>query len=431
VETILSGPAASVVGAHHLSGENDVFVVDMGGTTTDIALLKGGRPVLNVEGATVGGWRTMVEAVAAHTVGLGGDSEVWFDAGPALAIGPQRVVPISLLAHEHPGIIERLHAQAAREPAHDNDGRFALRLRNLDGGRANLTATETRLWEAMTDGPVALEKLFAGDHPERSLKRLVRRGLVVTAGFTPSDACHVLGHHKSWSVEAAGLAATLWARRAAAYGIAPDGDIEAFAAQVMEGVVARSAEAIIATALAEGDHVKTIAGDGLGRHFLAHALAPKHDDDGGFLDIALTLRRPLVAIGAPAATYFPAVAERLNTRLVVPTHAEVSNAVGAVAGGVTQTVKTLITAPDEMRYRMHAPSGIQEFANLEQAAEAAEQEARTLAEAHARDAGAVEVRVEVERNDTIAKGKDGSQVFIESEIIATALGRPRLGEADA
>jgi N-methylhydantoinase A/oxoprolinase/acetone carboxylase beta subunit len=254
---------------------------------------------------------------------------------------------------------------------------------------------------------------------------------VVTAGFTPSDACHVLGHHKSWSVEAAGLAATLWARRAAAYGIAPDGDIEAFAAQVMEGVVARSAEAIIATALAEGDHVKTIAGDDRGRHFLAQALAPKHDDDGGFLDIALTLRRPLVAIGAPAATYYPAVAERLNTRLVVPTHAEVSNAVGAVAGGVTQTVKTLITTPDEMHYRMHAPSGVQEFANLEQAAEAAEQEARTLAEAHARDAGAVEVRVEVERNDTIAKGKDGSQVFIESEIIATALGRPRLGEADA
>ena len=40
VETILSGPAASVVGAHHLAGEDDVFVVDMGGPTTDIALLR-------------------------------------------------------------------------------------------------------------------------------------------------------------------------------------------------------------------------------------------------------------------------------------------------------------------------------------------------------------------------------------------------------
>ena len=430
VETILSGPAASVVGAHHLAGEDDVFVVDMGGTTTDIALLKGGRPVLNVEGATVGGWRTMVEAVAAHTVGLGGDSEVWFDNGPALAIGPQRVVPLSLLAFEHPGIVDRLHGQAARQPGHPHDGCFALRLRNLDGGRANLSATETRLWEAMSDGPVALEKLFAGDHPERSLKRLVKLGLAVTAGFTPSDAAHVRGHHDSWSVEAARLGATLWARRAADYGIAPDDDIEGFAARVMEGVVTRSGEAIVETALVEGGGVSAGAGDGLGRHFVTQALAPKGDDGDGFLHIALTLRRPLVAIGAPAATYYPAVAERLNTRLVVPAHAEVSNAVGAVAGGVAQTVKTLITAPDEARYRLHAPSGIQEFATLEQAAEAAEREARALAEAHARDAGAVEVRVEVERNDTVAEGKDGSKVFIESEIVATALGRPRLGAAE-
>ncbi|MFP6745149.1 MAG: hydantoinase/oxoprolinase family protein, partial [Alphaproteobacteria bacterium] len=82
------------------------------------------------------------------------------------------------------------------------------------------------------------------------------------------------------------------------------------------------------------------------------------------------------------------------------------------------------------RYRLHAPSGIQEFANLEQAAEVAEREARALAEAHARDAGAVEVRVEVARNDTVTKGKDGSKVFIETEIVATALGRPRLGAAE-
>jgi len=429
VETILSGPAASVVGARHLAGEDDVFVVDMGGTTTDIALLKGGGPVLNVEGATVGGWRTMVEAVAAYTVGLGGDSEVWFDNGPALAIGPQRVVPISLLAHEHPGIVDRLHAQAARQPGHAHDGCFALRLRNLDDGRAILSSTEMRLWEAMGDGPIALEKLFASDHPERSLKRLVKLGLVITAGFTPSDAAHVLGHHDAWSVEAARLGATLWARRAADYGIAPDGNIEGFAARVMEDVVTRSGEAIVETALAEGDGAPAAAKDGLGRHFVAQALAPKQDDDG-FLDFALTLRRPLVAIGAPAATYYPAVAERLNTRLVVPTHAEISNAVGAVAGGVTQTVKTLITAPDDMRYRLHAPSGIQEFANLEQSAEVAEREARALAEAHARDAGAVEVRVEVARNDSVAKGKDGSKVFIESEIVATALGRPRLGAAE-
>ena len=102
---------------------------------------------------------------------------------------------------------------------------------------------------------------------------------------------------------------------------------------------------------------------------------------------------------------------------------------GAVAGGVAQTVKALITSPKEGRFRVHVTSGVKEFGDLEQAAEWAGHEARALAEARAREAGAREVRVEVERNDSIAQGKDGSRVFIESEITATALGRPRLGGA--
>ena len=49
---------------------------DIGGTTTDYALMEDGRPQLHPDGAEVGGFRTMVEAVAMQTVGLGGDSEV-------------------------------------------------------------------------------------------------------------------------------------------------------------------------------------------------------------------------------------------------------------------------------------------------------------------------------------------------------------------
>ena len=429
VETILSGPAASVVGAHHLSGETDVLVVDMGGTTTDIALLEGGRPVLNVEGAVVGGWRTMVEAVAAHTVGLGGDSEVWFDAGPSLAVGPQRVVPLSLLAESHGETLDVLRDQAARQTVRGDEGCFAMRLRPIDAGGASLTANETRLWEALADGPVALETLFAGDHPERSLRRLVKRGLAVLAGFTPSDAAHVLGRHESWSAEAARLGAVVWARRAADCGLMVDDDIEGFAHAIVERVVTRSGEAVVGAVLADGDGVTPREGDVLGRHLVDRALAARDAGAGSLIDVAFTLRRALVAIGAPAATYYPAVAERLNARLVIPRHAEVSNAVGAVAGGVTQTVKALITAPEEGRYRVHVPSGVQEFAELEEAAECAEREARALAETRAREAGAREVRVEAQRHDRIARGKDGSEVFVESEISATALGRPRLGGA--
>jgi N-methylhydantoinase A/oxoprolinase/acetone carboxylase beta subunit len=50
VETVLSGPAASVVGAGFLSGLQDFAVADMGGTTTDVAIVTGGRPVVREEG---------------------------------------------------------------------------------------------------------------------------------------------------------------------------------------------------------------------------------------------------------------------------------------------------------------------------------------------------------------------------------------------
>ena len=75
IETILSGPAASLVGARYMTGIDDAVVSDIGGTTTDIAVLDGGRLRLDPEGATVGGMRTMVEAVAMRTFGLGGDSK--------------------------------------------------------------------------------------------------------------------------------------------------------------------------------------------------------------------------------------------------------------------------------------------------------------------------------------------------------------------
>ena len=90
--------------------------MDVGGTTTDIAALRGGRPRLNPEGAQVGRWRTMVEAVDVHTVGLGGDSHVRLDGDRRLVIGPQRVVPLSLLASQHPEVLDELQSQATVPP---------------------------------------------------------------------------------------------------------------------------------------------------------------------------------------------------------------------------------------------------------------------------------------------------------------------------
>lgn len=441
VETILSGPAASLVGARHLSGEAEVFVVDMGGTTTDIALLRDGRPVLASDGATVGGWKTMVEAVAVHTFGLGGDSEVRLDEAQGLRLGPRRVVPLSLLAHDHPRVVETLRRQLAEPRPETQDGRFALRQRPLESGQASFDRAQAALWQALESGPVALSDLAAGHAAERALTRLVDRGLVALAGFTPSDAAHVLGLQRSWSAEAARLGAALWTRRqmpAEEGAAAPDA--EAFARRVIEQVVRQSGRTVLATALAEGEGLdlgradalaERLIGLGLDGHGLdGHGLDGHGLDDSaaerGLIDVSLKLRRPLVAIGAPVATYYPAVAERLHTRLVIPEHAGVSNAVGAVAGGVMQAVTVVITAPAEGRYRAHLPTGIRDFDTLDAAADHAIAEAKALAAEQAHRAGAVDPELKHSREDKIVRGKGGFAVFLESRIVATAFGRPRL-----
>ena len=148
IETILSGPAASVVGARYLSGEDEVLVSDIGGTTTDIALLREGRPSLNRDGARGRRLAHMVEAVAVHTVGLGGDSEVRLDDDKRLVVGPRRAVPLSLLVHQHPEHLAVLEAQAARDAAGEHDGRFVLRLRPLDAEASSLTSGERKVWQA-------------------------------------------------------------------------------------------------------------------------------------------------------------------------------------------------------------------------------------------------------------------------------------------
>ncbi|WP_287095055.1 hydantoinase/oxoprolinase family protein, partial [Mesorhizobium sp.] len=122
---------ASLVGARHMTGLDDAVVSDIGGTTTDVAVLDKGRPRLDPEGATVGGFRTMVEAVAMRTFGLGGDSEVALEDGvlsPKILLGPRRLVPLALAGMVHgEAVTSELERQLRAPNPGRMDGRFAVR----------------------------------------------------------------------------------------------------------------------------------------------------------------------------------------------------------------------------------------------------------------------------------------------------------------
>src|SRR5690606_20786013 len=74
--TVASGPAATALFGAHQSQEQDALIVDVGGTTTDITIIRSGSPVIDPQGMTIGKWETHVEAVEMFTVGVGGDSFV-------------------------------------------------------------------------------------------------------------------------------------------------------------------------------------------------------------------------------------------------------------------------------------------------------------------------------------------------------------------
>jgi N-methylhydantoinase A len=90
VETILSGPAASVMGTLAFAdpGKEEV-VLDIGGTTTDIAILVNGAPLLKPLGIRMGGYNTLVRALRTVSIGVGGDSWVRLENGH-LKVGPER-----------------------------------------------------------------------------------------------------------------------------------------------------------------------------------------------------------------------------------------------------------------------------------------------------------------------------------------------------
>jgi N-methylhydantoinase A/oxoprolinase/acetone carboxylase beta subunit len=422
IETILSGPAASVVGAWHLAGRRDVWVVDVGGTTTDIAALHEGRPRLNPEGARVGRWRTMVEAVDAHTVGLGGDSLVCLDSEGRLAIGPRRVVPLCALASTHPEIVDELRRQVGASQRQPLAGQFVLAQRRT----AYATSEEDALLlRGLTAGPQSLlalvDRLLYSSLVVRRIERLETWRMALRSGFTPTDALHVLGRFEHWNAEASRLGAELLAAR---MGFSPQAFCERVVSEVSNRVTTELVSKVLGdeTTPPDWEHEPSAAA------LLDRALtgAPASD-----LDCRLTLRHPVVAVGAPVEAYLPRVARQLHTELVIPSHAEVANAVGAVAGGVVLQQRVLIQPLGaNQHFRLHLPGGVHDFSSLEGSVVYARRVMPSLLRALAQQAGASQVEVRMTRLDREAPVSAGwgEQIYLGTELVFTAVGRPSPAE---
>ena len=431
IETVLSGPAASLVGAQWLSGLDNFILSDMGGTTTDLAMLIEGRPRITDDGAQIGGWRTMVRAIDVRTVGLGGDSEVHLSSNGQIHLGPQRVVPVSLMCHRDPHTLTLLEADLADvERGGSLHGRYVVLPFGSDRHgvagpaqastqeRPDLSQREADVLRRVTHVPQPLCKVGDSVGAQRTLNALRQKGLIQIVAFTPSDAAHVLGLQNNWSAPGALLAAKLLCRLREMRFPTPD-LTQRLAQDVWHATVAQTARVILQCAF----------DNPLDKNPLLDAVC-EGQGTIGFGKVALSATVPVVAVGGPVKVYYPEVGKRINTEIVFPEFCDVANAVGAAMGMVAHEVVLRVDRDGGGGFLLHGVAGSRSFASPGEALA----EGTLLARQHAFDnviaMGAQSPEITVTLSKKYLPGFADDNGLLEAVIRAEAVGRPAMGSRE-
>lgn len=411
IDTILSGPAASVIGGIFLTGQKEALVIDMGGTTTDIARVAEGGVKIRKSGARVGGWSTRTQAADICTFGIGGNSRLYFPSQGELRIGPQRVQSLCAAGSRYPWLSRELeevrrleelgHLEKREAPAEEYELSHESEEQETDcfslGARwekEDLNDLEKQIVESLKDGPhnlFFLAKMLEKEPGELGLTHLVKRGIVERIAVTPTDLLHVSGKYHMWDSAIAETALEILAKKRST----------------------SVAELLEMAERAVTDRLCAVCRESVDRF-------EKGNSD-------FFLRTPMVAIGAPVRAWMPAVGDKLYTKLIIPEHAEVANAIGAAVGQVMESAEALIRPRKEPAgFLLHAPWEYRYFETLEEAVSYTVPAIRQYVEGLARSAGSDAVELVESHEHIFAEIDTGSRrTYIETRVRAAAIGSPK------
>jgi N-methylhydantoinase A/oxoprolinase/acetone carboxylase beta subunit len=432
VETILSGPAASIIGAKALTKLDDAIIVDVGGTTTDIGILRNGRPRLDSEGAVLGGWRTRVRAVDVFTSGIGGDSRVVVASGK-IQLSALRVIPLCIASSSYPTLLPKLQALLGAKsrwvPSYmDLDTipqvtEFYTFCKDVNG--FDLSDDQRRVLELVREEPRSLYELaeLMKVHPlSLNLRKMEALGIIQRIGLTPTDMLHAEGSYVEYDAEASMIGVQIQA-------------------QIIEMPVPEFIKAVKTAAIEKitFEVLKKLIFEEVGEAKLdevAMSLMNNMVRGTGRRDFAcnLKLNKPIVGIGAPVGAYLPRVSEIFGTGLVLPVHSEIGNAAGAISGNVMESLELLIRPRKGLAEMENPPCTLywmqekKDFEHLDEAVEYAKTEGSRLVKDKALASGAdsVEVIVDTYRREAKLGGGWGGNLLLELVLTVTGVGKPRL-----
>ena len=337
VETLLCGPAASVIGSAYLSSHKNCVIVDMGGTTTDIALVRDGVPVKAVGGVQVGKWKTFVSGLYIKTFGLGGDSAVHYYDGQ-LALESFRVVPLCVAAETYPYIINNLEILLSDEKKHMKFlHEHIMLIRDISDDR-RYSGEERLFCGALKAGPLMLreaaESVPGWDIYKFNVTKLIREGVIQFIGLTPTDIMHIKGDFSRYRGEASMLGA-----RYVAYNL--DISVEELCERVYLEVKRKLFLNIIGALMENNGNRHLRDGVGVDIERLIndsyYSLVTANSGNPSPLSTIFSTDYVLTGVGAPIHIFLHDVAKLLGTRAVIPEHYEAANAIGAIAGSIHVT----------------------------------------------------------------------------------------------
>ena len=424
VETLLCGPAASVIGGASLSKSKNCIVVDMGGTTTDIAIVKDYQPVSVVDGVEIGKWKTFVDGFFVKTVGLGGDSAIHYKEG-RLLLEEYRVVPLCIASEKYPVITENLRELAQQKRKHTKYLFEHYLLNKEISNHSRYTEEEKAFCRALKEGPLSVREapLAVGkDMYTFSAARLLREGVIQMCGLTPTDIMHIKGDFARYPTEASRLGAEFAAANL-------EVTVEELCELVYDEVNRKIYNNIVKIMMEHKypTYGKTGISKDVERFIDESSRAALARDADSFLSLMLRTEFTLVGIGAPIRMFLPRVAEMLGTSVAIPEHYEVANAVGAIVGNISANYKVEVRSSVDdtglALYTVYGVDGNRTFEELADAEAFAVEEARKGAEQAARNRGATgDISVTCQVNTQEGQAEN-SVVYLGTTVLANAVGK--------
>ncbi len=412
VEMVLSGPAASVIGGAYLEGLIDGYVVDMGGTTTDAAIVQNGFVAFKDEGISIEGFRTAVRTVDIHTFGLGGDSYITYNyRNKSIHVGPRRVVPICYLADQYPTVLSQLLAResgARGEEILVQPADYFVFQKDIRGHDFH------RQEEAIVSilkkyGPMPRERLVhevkASGLSLLRTQRLEMFGYILRAALTPTDLLRAAGKISFWNKGAAERAVELYAALAGC-------SVREFMDRALREFYRNLIYQLLSFIFREDKSIHD-------RDGLSHNISHHLFSSGKQFYIDVRLKKPIVFIGAPAPSYAENLKEYIDLEVHVPEYNAVANAVGAITGAVREVVTILIRPEEGKGFTAFAPDRKINYRTLQDAKMEMSRLARTLVRERARLSGARDVDVELKVEDKKVKLSKNDEVYLETVVTAS------------